>query len=210
MSYKIETYKFDDGGWVSEVPELLFHVESNTEHDMESDLFDYCATESQTDASDWDIDGEFLVPLTQTAKDWCFEREYTFQMFDNGLKQSSEDKTKSLGTFSEFVKHDSTKPPLQYTVPEAIEAMAYVLEYGANKYSPDNWRKCKDPSRYVAACLRHILAWQGEEHDDYESGWPHLWHALASLSFAVALELDLMDATPETAADTRRTEYGQK
>lgn len=206
MSYKIESYKFDDGGWVSEVPELLFHVESNTEHDMESDLFDYCATESQTDASDWDIDGEFLVPLTQAAKDWCFEREYTFQMFNDGLKQSSEDNTKLPGSFSEFVKNDYTKPPMQYTVREAMEAMAYVLEYGAHKYTVDNWRKCTDAKRYTAACLRHLLAWQGGERNDAESGWPHLWHALTSIAFAVVIEMDEIEASPELIAKWRNDE----
>jgi hypothetical protein len=63
-----------------------------------------------------------------------------------------------------------------------------VLEYGARKYAPDNWRKVDNPeARYLAAALRHINAWRRGEKRDQESGLSHLAHAATSLMFIMEL-----------------------
>lgn len=57
-----------------------------------------------------------------------------------------------------------------------------VMEYGAAKYGPMNWRT--DPisgATYINAALRHImLAWDSESVDP-ETGRLHLAHAIADL-----------------------------
>lgn len=53
----------------------------------------------------------------------------------------------------------------------------------------NNWHKCEDPSRYVGAALRHILAHMRGETNDPETGRLHLAHAICSLSFVSELEL---------------------
>jgi hypothetical protein len=61
-----------------------------------------------------------------------------------------------------------------------------VLEYGANKYAPDNWRKVDDAhSRYVNAAMRHLVTYMQGEAKDEESGMSHLAHAACSLLFAM-------------------------
>lgn len=91
---------------------------------------------------------------------------------------------------TEFTKHDQSKPRADLLPPRALLAMADVLAYGASKYSDDNWRKggLAARPRYIAAALRHILAFQGGEELDPESGRAHLAHALTSLAFAFELE----------------------
>jgi hypothetical protein len=87
------------------------------------------------------------------------------------------------------VKHDQHKPRFDLIPPHAERQVAEVLEYGARKYAPDNWRKVDDArARYLAAARRHINAWQAHETNDPESGLNHLAHAIASLMFILELE----------------------
>lgn len=86
-----------------------------------------------------------------------------------------------------FVKHDDTKPRFSLLPQKPLEGAIAVLEYGAKKYSPDNWSKCKDPLRYYDAMMRHVLAYRRGETHDKESGLPHLDHALCCLLFWGAL-----------------------
>ena len=59
-----------------------------------------------------------------------------------------------------------------------------VLDFGAKKYSRDNWMNVKDGRfRYFAAMMRHLVAWFSGEKDDKESGMPHLAHAGCCLLF---------------------------
>lgn len=87
------------------------------------------------------------------------------------------------------MKHDSGK--LDYTlVPwDGLEDVVKVLEFGAQKYSRDNWRKVEGgDTRYLAAAFRHLIAHNSGEANDPESGLPHLAHAGCCLLFLLAKE----------------------
>lgn len=87
------------------------------------------------------------------------------------------------------VKYDTDKLRYDLIPPEASASLAKVLTYGASKYGPDNWMKVDDViPRYYAAMQRHVEAWRSGEHTDPESGLTHLSHAMACLSFLIALE----------------------
>ncbi len=88
-----------------------------------------------------------------------------------------------------FTKHDQLKSRLDLLPPDAIELVGWVLRHGGIKYVPGNWRKCKDPERYVAASLRHIFKHLGGEFTDSDSGLPHLAHAICSGLFALDLHI---------------------
>jgi len=88
----------------------------------------------------------------------------------------------------EFIKFDGDKLRLDLIPPSAIRALGEVLTFGARKYKPNNWRECDDTSRYLAALLRHLLAYQEGECLDKDSGLPHLWHVLTNVAFLVELE----------------------
>lgn len=65
----------------------------------------------------------------------------------------------------------------------ALEEIADVLTYGANKYSANNWCRGTPWSRYFSALCRHIFAWWRGENTDPETGLSHLAHAGCCLIF---------------------------
>lgn len=59
----------------------------------------------------------------------------------------------------------------------SVEEIVKVLEFGAQKYERDNWKKVEDAQhRYTKAALRHLVAYTQGEVNDPESGLPHLAH----------------------------------
>jgi hypothetical protein len=80
------------------------------------------------------------------------------------------------------VKFDSGKPDLSLNPSVALEEMAYAFMLGEKKYGRYNFHNGMEASRLVAACLRHVHAWNEGENLDKESGRSHLGHALACLA----------------------------
>jgi len=110
------------------------------------------------------------------------------KMFD-----TQEELEESLMTMKAHVqtgrKFDSGK--LDYTlVPwDGLEEIVKVLEFGARKYDRDNWRYVEGAEkRYLAAALRHLIAYQIEDPKDEETDLSHLAHAGCCLLFLLALE----------------------
>jgi Domain of unknown function (DUF5664) len=74
------------------------------------------------------------------------------------------------------VKFDQDKPRMDLLDAKALEGLAKVLTFGANKYAANNWRGGLAYSRVIGALLRHISAIQRGEDVDPESGLPHIDH----------------------------------
>lgn len=85
---------------------------------------------------------------------------------------------------TEGVKFDSEKLRWSLLPRGTMEEVLKVLEHGAKKYAPDNWKHVPNlETRYYDAAMRHIDAyWQGEYLDE-ESGEAHLAHAICCLLF---------------------------
>lgn len=84
------------------------------------------------------------------------------------------------------VKYDTGKPRFSLLPWSAVRAVVDVLEYGARKYSVDNWQRVPDArQRYVDAALRHVVALADGERRDGESGLYHAAHAATCLLFIV-------------------------
>lgn len=85
----------------------------------------------------------------------------------------------------EAVKADSGKPDWSLVPFEALEGMVRVLEFGANKYSRNNWMTNGGFSyrRVLTACMRHLFAYLSGEDKDPESGLSHIHHAQCNLLF---------------------------
>jgi hypothetical protein len=66
--------------------------------------------------------------------------------------------------------------------------VARVLEFGARKYAPNNWRKGMSWSRLVGAALRHLAAFERGEICDPETGLPHLGHLGCCLMFLIVYQ----------------------
>lgn len=80
----------------------------------------------------------------------------------------------------------AVKPQVGFIPVAAMNTVARVMELGAVKYGPYNWRSNKILlMTYAHAALRHIFAWIGGESNDPESGQPHLAHAAACMLIAL-------------------------
>lgn len=73
-------------------------------------------------------------------------------------------------------KDDSEKVRMDLLDADALEGLAKVLTFGANKYASHNWRGGISYSRVIAALLRHTFAILRGEYTDKESGLPHIDH----------------------------------
>ena len=82
------------------------------------------------------------------------------------------------------VKDDNAKPRWSLLPWGPMTHVINVLEFGARKYSADNWQRVPEArQRYFDASMRHALAWWQGERIDPESGKHHLAHAVCCMLF---------------------------
>ena len=78
---------------------------------------------------------------------------------------------------TEGLKYDEEKARFDLLPPGAMEAVAAVYTYGANKYEDRNMERGMAWGRVYGAIHRHLNAfWNGEDKDP-ESGMLHVTHA---------------------------------
>lgn len=95
----------------------------------------------------------------------------------------------SSKTLPNGVKYDAGKPQWSLVPFKAFSEVVEVLTYGANKYSPDNWKKVPNArQRYIDAGFRHFAAYAGGEKNDAETGMSHLAHAMCCMLFLLAFD----------------------
>jgi len=76
------------------------------------------------------------------------------------------DGSKPAGMASNGVKLDAGKVRHELLPPDAINEVARVFTFGAQKYADRNWEKGMDWGRVYGATHRHLSAfWSGESHD---------------------------------------------
>jgi hypothetical protein len=84
------------------------------------------------------------------------------------------------------VKYDDTKIRYSLIPLDSLQEVVKVLEFGAKKYAPDNWKYVDDAeARYWDAAMRHIVAYKLEDKTDSETGLSHLAHAICCLLFLI-------------------------
>lgn len=91
---------------------------------------------------------------------------------------------------TKFKKYDSSKPSLSLLPFEALTKVAEVLDHGATKYGPHNWREGTSWSRLESSLLRHYTAYQSGENYDPESGLLHLAHLACNALFLLTYQLN--------------------
>ena len=65
----------------------------------------------------------------------------------------------------------------------SLEDMVRVLEFGAKKYAPNNWKKGFPTVELSESLMRHLFAYLGGEDNDPESGLPHVGHIMCNAMF---------------------------
>jgi hypothetical protein len=82
------------------------------------------------------------------------------------------------------VKYDGEKPDYSLIPPNALDDVAKVLTFGAQKYDRHNWKKLDNlDNRYFAAAQRHMWALLKDESHDPETGVHHAAHAVCCMMF---------------------------
>lgn len=80
-------------------------------------------------------------------------------------------------------KFDKEKPKISLVPSELIIGVAEAMQYGANKYSRNNWKGGCNWTRLYDATQRHLMAWNDKDTFDDESKLNHLKHAAANIAF---------------------------
>lgn len=79
-------------------------------------------------------------------------------------------------------KHDSGKRDWTLLPWKQLEQVVQVLEFGATKYSRDNWKQV-ERDRYEKALMRHTISYLSGEKQDPESQQSHLAHVICNCLF---------------------------
>ena len=74
------------------------------------------------------------------------------------------------------LRFNKGKPPYHLVSPFALEGLAKVLGFGAQKYAARNWEKGFSFEETLRSLLSHAYALQRGERIDPESGLPHIDH----------------------------------
>jgi len=99
--------------------------------------------------------------------------------YDEKAKAYKENKAATGG-----LKFDDGKIRMDLLPPKAIAELGKVLTYGAGEYGDNNWQQV-ETKRYVAAILRHLMAWMDGEDHDKKSKLHHMSHVLCNAAFLV-------------------------
>jgi hypothetical protein len=84
---------------------------------------------------------------------------------------------------TEALRYNQGKPKLSMVDPILAEATARVLEFGAKKYSRDNWRNGMAYTNVLDSMERHLAALKRGEDIDPESGESHEGHIACNCMF---------------------------
>ena len=111
-------------------------------------------------------------------------KEIDDYMASLGLPEFTSPATKEVGK-----KYDNDKLRWSLLPLGALQDVVKVLEFGAKKYAPDNWKYVDQAEeRYWNAAMRHIIAYKLESPADSETGLSHLAHAVCCLLYIQQLD----------------------
>jgi 5'(3')-deoxyribonucleotidase len=92
-------------------------------------------------------------------------------------------KTKRRMKMSKGMRFDDGKIRHDLLPPMAINELAKVLTFGAQKYAPNNWMKGMKWSRVIGSLKRHLNAIERGEDYDPETGLLHSSHVMCNAAF---------------------------
>jgi len=81
------------------------------------------------------------------------------------------------------LRFNKGKPKWSLVHFKSLIPLVRVLEFGAKKYSKDNWKKGLDKNEILESAIRHIMSMMDGELIDPESGLSHSGHVMANMMF---------------------------
>lgn len=86
-------------------------------------------------------------------------------------------------TTDSAARYNKNKPRWSLVDFKSVEPIVRVLEFGAMKYAPENWKKGLDKAELAESLLRHSMSLANGEENDPESGLPHIGHIMCNCMF---------------------------
>lgn len=80
-------------------------------------------------------------------------------------------------------RHNSGKPKWHLVDLESLTPLVRVLEYGAVKYEPFNWKKEMSREDILDSMMRHMVSLLSNKEIDEESKQHHIGHIMANAMF---------------------------
>ena len=81
------------------------------------------------------------------------------------------------------LRYNDGKPQWGLVHYESLIPMIRVLEFGAMKYAPENWKKPMDKRKILESMQRHLASLMDGEEFDSESGIDHMGHIMCNGMF---------------------------
>ena len=81
------------------------------------------------------------------------------------------------------LRYNEGKPQWSLVDFKSLEPLVRVMEYGAQKYARENWKKGLDLNQILESMSRHLFALMSGEIVDPESGCEHIGHIMANAMF---------------------------
>jgi len=105
------------------------------------------------------------------------------------------------------VKHDQKKIRWDLVPYDAVNEIAKVLTFGAEKYEARNWEKGMNWSRAFGALQRHLTRWFHGQDKDKETRLTHLANAGCCIFFLLAWELRQVGVDDRPKLDPKLLEH---
>jgi hypothetical protein len=86
-------------------------------------------------------------------------------------------------TAEQALRYNQGKPQWSLIDFDSLEGLVHVLEYGARKYSKDNWKKGMPVTQVSESLMRHLFAFLRGDDIDPESGCRHISHVMCNAMF---------------------------
>lgn len=139
-----------------------------------------------------------IIEILKTELKLCSENEHCFYTHPTNvikisdtinttypLNGSDYDIDHTLDTHTRADRFNQGKTSWELLDFKSLEPMVEVLMFGAEKYSPNNWKKGQHTSELIGSLMRHIVSYQQGEDIDSESGKKHLGHAMCNIMFLI-------------------------
>jgi len=81
------------------------------------------------------------------------------------------------------LRYNAGKPKWSLVHYESLTPMVRVLEIGAKKYAPDNWKKKIDRKEVLESAMRHLSALMDGQDNDPETHESHIGHLMCNAMF---------------------------
>jgi hypothetical protein len=100
-----------------------------------------------------------------------------------GLASVANEREEKEAVKEKALRYNQDKPRWSLVHFKSLIPFVRVMEFGAKKYAPDNWKKGMDRKQLLDCAMRHLTALMDGEENDPETGLSHMGHVICNAMF---------------------------